>query len=134
MALCSSYSVKGSLDMVKSAGTCTREDTWGNASLSHSSRCQTGGGTNGQFLPPHIFIFMSFPATMRRDPLRKHQSCSVNSTIRNHHSTSPSCEDSTVTSVQCFSNYKVLMNHLGTFQKYRFKFNRSGVQPKCLHF
>lgn len=37
----------------------------------------------------------------------------------NHPSTSHSCEDSTEISIQCFSNYKVLMNHLETALKHR---------------
>lgn len=114
---------------------------WGNASLSCSSRCQNWGeGTGGQFFPPHMYKFTSFSDRHVQGSYKQRSSSENISHAQlilspgGYHSTSFMWGESTGISVQCFSNYRVLMNHLRTWQKYRFKFNRSAVEPKCLHF
>lgn len=88
----------------------------------------------GNFSTPLVYIFTSFLATKARDlisrgPCHKTLVTQLILSSENHHPTFYLCEDSSVISVQCFSNYRVLMNQLGTWLKCRFGFNRSGVEP-----
>lgn len=95
--------------------------------------------TNRQLLHPHIYIMNDlFSGHHAQGPYKqRYLSENINYTQfilpENHPSTSHSCEDSTEISIQCFSNYKVLMNHLETVLKHRFSLNWFEVEPKCLH-
>lgn len=94
--------------------------------------------TSRQFLSTHIYVHLfsghHAQGLYKQKPLvRKCQSCPLLILPSQNRSTSHSCEDNTVISVQCFSTYKVHINHPGIWLECTFRFHRSGVDPKLLH-